>query len=94
MISSSGISFIGTLISARKTSYISLNCVGEIFPALEHFLFTYPIRLSKDFAQVFVMFTYLPCELSSVTSQDYKAAAMTITMLTTPPAALVTLMYS
>lgn len=72
MMCSSGMSFISTcaLTSAKKTSWISVNCVGDIFPALEHFLFTYPIRLSRDFAQVFVMVTYPPWELSLVISQD------------------------
>ena len=62
MIRLSGMSFISicALISSRKT-WISANCVGEIFPALERFLFTYFIHLSRDFAQVFVMFTYPPC---------------------------------
>ena len=71
--------------------------MGEIFATLEHFLFTFPIRLSRDFAQVFVMFMYPPCKLSFVTLRDDTmptAAAMTIAVLTTPSTALVALMYS
>ena len=91
--SSAGISFMTTsaCMSARKSPWISRNRGTATFPAFEHFLLTYPIRVRRDLAQAFVIWMWPPCWASRPWSREAtipSAAAMQMLVFTTPPTAL------